>query len=99
MGLKTLPFRDIEDQADNLYEAVAAMSGQARNELQEEILNRTISSHNTEELDVFDEVEEPSPDDYIEKEKITTVAIDKFFNQKREDPDAEKYSGGKLNTD
>jgi hypothetical protein len=82
MGLKTLPFRDIEDQADNLYEAVAAMSGQARNELKEQILNRTISSHNTEELDVFDEVEEPSPDDYIEKEKITTVAIDKFFKGK-----------------
>jgi hypothetical protein len=82
MGLKTLPFRDIEDQAENLYEAVAAMSGQARNELQEQILNRTISSHNTEELDVFDEVEEPSPDDYIEKEKITTVAIDKFFKGK-----------------
>ena len=58
MGLKTLPFRDIEDQADNLYEAVAAMSGQARNELQEQILNKKISSHNDEELDVFDEVEE-----------------------------------------
>ena len=82
MGLKTIPFRDIEDQADNLYEAVAAMSGQARNELQEQILNKTISSHNDEELDVFDEVEEPSPDEYIEKEKITSVAIDKFFRGK-----------------
>ena len=82
MGLKTLPFRDIEDQADNLYEAVAAMSGQARNELQEQILNKTISSHNDEELDVFDEVEEPSPDEYIEKEKITSIAIDKFFKGK-----------------
>ena len=82
MGLKTLPFRDIEDQADNLYEAVAVMSGQARNELQEQILNRTISSHNDEELDVFDEVKEPSPDDYVEKEKITSVAIDKFFKRK-----------------
>ena len=82
MGLKTLPFRDIEDQADNLYEAVAAMSGQARNELQEQILNKTLSSHNEEELDVFDEVEEPSPDDYIEKEKITSIAIDKFFKGK-----------------
>ena len=82
MGLKTLPFRDIEDQADNLYEAVAAMSGQARNELQEEILNKTISSHNDEELDVFDEIKEPSPDEYIEKEKVTSVAIDKFFKGK-----------------
>ena len=82
MGLKTIPFRDIEDLADNLYEAVAAMSGQARNELQEQILNKTISSHNDEELDVFDEVEEPSPDEYIEKEKITSIAIDKFFKGK-----------------
>ena len=82
MGLKTLPFRDIEDRADNLYEAVAVMAGQARNELQEEILNRTILSHNDEELDVFDEVKEPSPDDYVEKEKMTSVAIDKFFKGK-----------------
>tara|TARA_B100001250_G_scaffold401638_1_gene413760 strand:- start:2566 stop:2838 length:273 start_codon:yes stop_codon:yes gene_type:complete len=82
MGLKTLPFRDIENQADNLYEAVAVMSGQARNELQEQILNRTISSHSDEELDVFDEVKEPSPDDYVEKEKMTSVAIDKFFKGK-----------------
>lgn len=82
MGLKTLPFRDIEDQADNLYEAVAAMSGQARNELQEQILNKKISSHNDEELDVFDEIEEPSPDEYIEREKITSIAIDKFFKGK-----------------
>ena len=82
MGLKTLPFRDIEDQAENLYEAVVAMSGQARNELQEQILDRTISSHSDEELDVFDEIEEPSPNEYIEKEKITSVAIDKFFKGK-----------------
>ena len=61
MSLKTLPFRDIEEKSDNLYEAVAVMSGQARNELQEQILNRTISDHRNEELDVFDEVEEPSP--------------------------------------
>ena len=82
MGLKTIPFRDIEDLADNLYEAVAAMSGQARNELQEQILNKTILNHNDEEFDVFDEVEEPSPDDYIEKEKVTSVAMDKFFKGK-----------------
>ena len=82
MGLKTIPFRDIEDLADNLYEAVAAMSGQARNELQEQILNKTILNHNDEEFDVFDEVKEPSPDDYIEKEKVTSVAIDKFFKGK-----------------
>ena len=33
-----------------------------------------------EELDVFDEVEEISPDSYEEQEKVTTLAIDKFVN-------------------
>ena len=81
MGLKTIPFRDIEDKAENMYEAVAAMSGQAKIELQERILSKAIMNHQEEEdLDVFDEVEEPSPEDYEEKEKVTTVAIDRFID-------------------
>jgi|TARA_B110000438_G_scaffold191222_1_gene182851 hypothetical protein len=81
MGLKTIPFREIEDRAGNMYEAVAAMSGQARFELQERIVNRAIMDHQEdEELDVFDEVEETSPETYEEKEKVTTMAIEKFLN-------------------
>ena len=81
MGLKTIPFRDIEDKAENMYEAVAAMSGQAKIELQERILSKAIMNHQEEEdLDVFDEVEEPSPENYEEKEKVTTVAIDRFID-------------------
>ena len=79
MGLKTVPFREIEERAENMYEAVAAMFGQARDELQERILSRTILEHQNDDLDVFDEVEEPSPETYEEKEKVTTVAIDKFI--------------------
>ena len=78
MGLKTIPFRDIEDKAENMYEAVSAMSGQAKVELQERILSRVIMDHREEEMDVFDEVEEISPENYEEKEKVTTLAIDKF---------------------
>ena len=81
MGLKTIPFRDIEDKAENMYEAVAVMFAQARIELQERILNQAIIDHREEEeLDVFDEIEEPSPENYEEKEKVTTVAIDSFIN-------------------
>ena len=81
MGLKTIPFRDIEDKAENMYEAVAAMSGQAKIELQERILSKAIMNHQEEEdLDVFDEVEEPSPENYEEKEKVTTVAIERFID-------------------
>ena len=81
MGLKTIPFRDIEDKAENMYEAVAAMSGQAKIELQERILSKAIMNHQEEEdMDVFDEVEEPSPENYEEKEKVTTVAIERFID-------------------
>ena len=57
MGLKTIPFRDIEEKAENMYEAVSAMSGQAKLELQERIVNKASLSHQEEELDVFAEVE------------------------------------------
>jgi hypothetical protein len=79
MGLKTIPFREVEERAENMYEAVAAMSGQARSELQERILSRTIQEHQNDDLGVFDEVEEPTPETYEEQDKVTTVAIDKFL--------------------
>ena len=79
MGIKTIPFRDIEDQAENMYEAVVAMSGQAKEELNERIVNKAIKDHQESELDVFDELEETTIEDYEEKEKVTTVAIGKFL--------------------
>tara|TARA_B100000073_G_C23456987_1_gene461718 strand:- start:247 stop:516 length:270 start_codon:yes stop_codon:yes gene_type:complete len=80
MGLKTIPFREIEHQAENMYEAVVAMSGQAKEELNERIVNKAIKDHQDSELDVFDELEETVVDDYEEKEKVTTVAIEKFLS-------------------
>ena len=80
MGLKTIPFRDIEHQAANMYEAVVAMSGQAKEELNERIVNKAIKDHQDSELDVFDEIEEePNVENYEEKEKVTTVAVQKFL--------------------
>ena len=80
MGLRTIPFREIENQAENMNEAVAAMSGQARVELQERIVSRTILEHQEEELDVYDDYEEKKPEEYEEMEKVTTVAVDKFLD-------------------
>ena len=81
MGLKTIPFRGIEEQADNMYEAVVVMSGQAKAELHERLLDKAIQEHQEEEeADVFDEVNEITPDTYEEKEKVTTLAVEKFLN-------------------
>ena len=79
MGLKTIPFRDIEHQATNMYEAVVAMSGQAKEELNERIVNKAIKNHQDSELDVFDEIEEPTIENYEEEEKVTTIAAEKFL--------------------
>lgn len=80
MGLKTIPFREVEERAENMYEAVAAMSGQARRELDDRILSRTIQEvQGDDDMGVFDEVEEITPETYEEKDKVTTVAIDKFL--------------------
>ena len=82
MGLKTIPFRDIEEQAENMYEAVVAMSGQAKEELHERIVNKAIKEHQDtdSDLDVFDEIDEVTPDTYEEQEKVTTLAIEKFLS-------------------
>jgi hypothetical protein len=80
MGLKTIPFREIEEKAENMYEAVAAMSGQARRELDDRILKKAIIGHQNEDLDVFDEIDEVTPVTYEEQEKVTTTAIGKFLD-------------------
>ena len=81
MGLKTIPFRGIEEQSDNMYEAVVVMSGQAKAELHERLLNKAIQDHQEEEdIDVFDEIDEVTPDTYEEQEKVTTLAIEKFLS-------------------
>ena len=80
MGIKTIPFRDVEEHADNMYEAVAAMFSQARRELGERVLEATLQEVESDDYGVFDEVEESTPEEYVEKEKVTTIAINKFLD-------------------
>ena len=80
MGIKTIPFREVEEHAINMYEAVAAMFSQARRELGERVLEATLQEVESDDYGVFDEVEESTPEEYVEKEKVTTVAINKFLD-------------------
>ena len=81
MAIKTIQLRNIEQKVENMYEAVCIMSGQAKRVLDDRIVEASIKhAEEEEEYGVFDEVEEKSPEDYIELEKSTTVAIDQFFD-------------------
>ena len=80
MGIKTVPLSNIEEKTDNIYEAVVVMSGQAKRVLDERIVQESIKDAEEEDYGVFDEIEEKSPEDYIELEKSTSVAIKQFMD-------------------
>ena len=80
MGIKTVPLRSVEERVENMYEAVCIMSGQAKLVLDDRILQASIKEAEEEEdYGVFDEVKEVSPEDYVEMEKTTSVAVEQFM--------------------
>jgi len=80
MGIKTIQLRNLEEKVENMYEAVCIMSGQAKRVLDDRILQASIKDAEEEEdYGVFDEVKEISPEDYVEMEKTTSVAVDQFI--------------------
>ena len=80
MGIKTVQLRSIEEEVENMYEAVCIMSGQAKRVLDDRIVQASIKDAEEEEdYGVFDEVKEVSPEDYVEMEKTTSVAVDQFI--------------------
>ena len=80
MGIKTIQLRSVEEKVENMYEAVCIMSGQAKRVLDDRILQASIKDAEEEEdYGVFDEVKEVSPEDYVEMEKTTSVAVEQFI--------------------
>ena len=80
MGIKTVPLRSVEEIVENMYEAVCIMSGQAKRVLDDRIVQASIKDAEEEEdYGVFDEVNEVSPEDYVEMEKTTSVAVEQFI--------------------
>ena len=79
MAIKTVPIRSIEEKVENMYEAVCIMFGQAKRILDDRIVEASIKDAEEEDYGVFDEIQEKSPEDYVELEKATSVAIEQFI--------------------
>ena len=81
MAVKPLALRKLEKQSNNIYEAVVVMSKRARqinqDRYEEKVINET---DDISELDVLDELPQVDPDEYEEKEKVTTEAMDEFLS-------------------
>ena len=81
MSLKTLSFREIEEQTDDIYEAVVVMERRAKQILRDRLVEKIIKEEESRDMGVFDEVpDEIDPETYQEVEKVTTVAIEEFIN-------------------
>ena len=82
MAIKPVSLRKMEEQAKNIYEAVVVMSKRARQINQERFEEQVIEESEELELDVLDESPDIKPEDYVEKEKVTTKAMDEFLEGK-----------------
>ena len=79
MAVKPVSLRKMEEKAKNIYEAVVVMSKRARQINQERFEEQVIEESEELEMDVLDELPDIKPEDYVEKEKVTTKAMNEFL--------------------
>ena len=79
MAVKPVSLRKMEEKAKNIYEAVVVMSKRARQINQEQFEEQVIEESEELEMDVLDELPDIKPEDYEEKEKVTTKAMNEFL--------------------
>ena len=83
MGLKPLSISKMEDRTKDVYEAVVVMSKRAKQVLNNRIMEKMMDAAIEEvEMGVYDQVVDENPEDYVESEKATTVAVNEFMDGK-----------------
>ena len=82
MALEPLSIRNMEEKTSDIFEAVVIMSKRAKQILNNRIVEEIITSADEEELEmgVYDQIEEKSPEDYEELEKVTSAAVNEFVD-------------------
>ena len=79
MAVKPVSLRKMEEKTKNIYEAVVVMSKRARQINQERYEEQVMELSEELELEVLDESPDIKPEDYEEKEKVTTIALNEFL--------------------
>ena len=79
MSLKPVSFSKMDEQTDDIYEAVVVMSHRSKQILRDRLIETMIKEEEEKEMGVFDEIIDPESVTFQEIEKETTVAIDEFL--------------------
>ena len=79
MSLKPVSFSKMDEQTDDIYEAVVVMSQRSKQILRNRLIETMLKEEEEKEMGVFDEIIDPDSVTFQETEKETTVAIDEFL--------------------
>ena len=83
MALKPLSVRDMEEKTMDVFEAVVVMTKRSKQIIHQRLVEKALNAEGKEELSALDPIpEEKDPEDYIELEKPSTVAINDFMSGK-----------------
>lgn len=80
MALTPISVREIEEKTMDVFEAVVVMTQRAKQIIHQRMVDRMLDDEGEIELSALDAIpEEKDPEDYIEVEKPSTVAIEEFL--------------------
>ena len=83
MAIEPISIRDMEKRTLDVYEAVVVMTQRAKQIVHERLVDKALNMENESEFSVLDPTpEEKNPDDYIELDKPTSIAINDFMSDK-----------------
>ncbi len=81
MALEPISIRDLEEKTKDVFEAVVVMTRRSKQILHQRLVEKAINEDEGEELSALDPIpEEKDPDDYIEQDKPSTLAINEFMS-------------------
>lgn len=83
MAIEPISIRDMEQRTKDVYEAVAVMTQRAKQIIHERLVEKALTMESEHELSALDPMpEEKNPEDYVEQDKPTSVAINDFMSDK-----------------
>ena len=81
MALEPISIRDLEDKTDDVFEAVVVMTRRSKQIIHQRLVEKAINDEGIGELSALDPIpEEIDPEDFIEIEKATTIAVNDFMS-------------------
>ena len=80
MALEPISVRDMEEKTNDVFEAVVVMTKRSKQIIHQRLVEKMLNDEGVVELSALDPIpEEKDPEDYIELEKASTVAINDFM--------------------